>query len=684
MPKYQRLLGLWLILTGLSFFIGLALALALDTRLSEDWLLRVTLWGSLMAPSLICLLLGWWLEWRLFGPLRRLGVLFSRWSAHPDAPTDYPPEGWLSSLQEDIQRIRLGWQQDRVALKTAHFEGAKQAARIKFELEAVIQVLQVPLLLYDQHQRLLLFNPAAEAFFQQQAGLGLGRQLKELLPASSLADALHHLPKDGSARQLLIPHQQRWYLCDVRRVLASRGEVLITLEDATEQQDEQRWRQPLASLLPALRGHAANLATAAEVFMHDSANQDLKPELITRLQQGIHQDSQALSQCIQELGQVFEKLYLHQGRLRDTWSNDLWAALCPSLKEQGIQLTPIGIPLWLKADTPSLLALLHQLMRLLHASDLSRSADYEVEMQLGNQRVYLDLIWQGEALSLDQLNRWAEVTLHDDPLAPRLGDLLRRHSSDWWSLQDTQRAGHARLRLPLPSASRVYPPSQISPPRPEFHDFSIADLPAPQANLAACPLNQLNLLVFDTETTGLDLRGQDRVISLGACRILNGRLLAQESFDQKINPERPIPASSTQIHGLTDADVAQSPPMAVVLPRFMDYIGDAVLVAHNAAFDLLALETAATALHLQIQRPVLDTLLLSRALDPDQEQHSLDALAERYGLRFPPGTRHTALGDARVTAELLLLFLPRLEARGIITLAQALALQNSVQQQVAP
>lgn len=682
MPKYQRLLGLWLALTGLSCFIGLALALWLDPRLSGDAQLRIVLWASLLSPGLMCLVAGLWLEKRLFSPLRRLGVLFNRWSAHPDAPHDYPPEGWLSGLHEDMQRIRLGWQQDRLALKTAHFEGAKQAARIKFELEAVIQVLQVPLLLYDQHQRLLLFNPAAEAFFQQQAGLGLGRQLKELLPSPSLEDALHHLPKDGSARQLLIPHQQRWYLCDLRRVLASRGEVLLTLEDATEQQDDQRWRQPLASLLPALRGHAANLATAAEVFMHEGASRDLKPELVTRLQEGIHQDSQALSQCIQELGQVFEKLYLHQGRLRDTWSNDLWSALCPSLKEQGIALTPIGIPLWFKADTPSLLALLHQLMRLLDHSGLSPAADYEVEMQLGNQRVYLDLLWQGEAVSLDQLNRWAEATLHDDPLAPRLGDLLRRHSSDWWSLPDHQQAGRARLRLPLPSASRVYPPNPVSLARPEFHDFSIADLPAPQADLAACPLNQLNLLIFDTETTGLDLRGGDRVISLGACRILNGRLLAQESFDQKVNPERPIPASSTLIHGLTDADVAHSPPMAVVLPRFVDYIGDAVLVAHNAAFDLLALETAASSLNLQIQRPVLDTLLLSRALDPDQEQHSLDALAERYGLRFPPGTRHTALGDARVTAELFLVFLPRLEARGIVTLAQALALQNAAQQQV--
>lgn len=78
---------------------------------------------------------------------------------------------------------------------------------------------------------------------------------------------------------------------------------------------------------------------------------------------------------------------------------------------------------------------------------------------------------------------------------------------------------------------------------------------------------------------------------------------------------------------------------------------------------------------------MLDTLLLSRALDPSLEDHGLDALAERFALTFPPGSRHTALGDAQVTAELLLALLPRLRARGVKTLGDALALQRSVEQE---
>ncbi|CAM3709989.1 Exonuclease domain-containing protein [Halomonas casei] len=179
------------------------------------------------------------------------------------------------------------------------------------------------------------------------------------------------------------------------------------------------------------------------------------------------------------------------------------------------------------------------------------------------------------------------------------------------------------------------------------------------------------MVAFDTETTGLELRRGDTVISLGACRVVNARLLASETFDQKVDPQRPIPPASTAIHGLVDADVAGAPLLDVVLTRFRDYVGEAVLLAHNAAFDLLAISQQGVAFDI----PVIDTLLISRALDEALVGHDLDSLAQRYGLTFPPDTRHTALGDARVTAKLWLALLPRLEARSIDTLEQLLALQ---------
>ena len=672
MPPRQRLLGFWLALTGASFFIGLFAALWLSSQAELALSAQLLLWCLGLAPSLLLLGLGYPLELRLFRPLRHLQIQLARLVANPDAKSDYPPEGWLAPLQPDLDRLRQGWRQDRAQLNEAKIQGAKEAARIRQELEALLQVLQVPLLLCDRHQRLLLFNPAAETLFADNPALGLGRRLDELLKAPSLMDALQNLPKDGSARQLLLPYQKYWLHCDLRRVLASQGEALITLEDATEhQRSDQRWRQPLSSLLPALRGHAANLATAGEVLSSGTIN----PDLNQRLQTAIHQDSQALSHLIHDLGQLLEKVNLDQGRLTDTWSNDLWLALAPSLEQQQFTLTPLGIPVWLKADSPSLLALLQRL--LIELNQATGEKQFEAEVQLGNKRVYLDLIWQGNALPLNLLQDWQELPVSDEELAPKLGDLLRRHSSDWWSLADDG-GQKARLRLPLPAATRVYPPAPQIEARPEFHDFSIADLPPPSLTLGQLRLDQLEMIVFDTETTGLELRKGDRVISIGACRLVKGRLLAQETFDQKVNPGRSIPPASTKIHGLTDADVAQSPPLAVVLPRFRKFVGSGILVAHNAAFDLLAISLEAEQLGLNFTMPVLDTLLLSRGLDPGLEGHGLDALAERFDLSFPPGTRHTALGDARVTAELLLALLPRLEARGISTLEQALDLQRQV------
>ena len=673
MPARDKLLSIWLLLSGVTLFAGLFCAAWLDSQVqSSNTLVRIVIWCVCLSTAGILSLLGLLLEAKLMRPLRHLQVQVARMAANPDAQDDYPPEGWLATLQPDLNHLRKGWRQDRGLLTDARIQGAKDAARIRQELEALLQVLKLPLLLCDHHQRLLLFNPAAEALFAGNPALGLGRRLQELLPAPSLIDALHNLPKDGSTRQLLLPHRNRWYLCDLRRVGASQGKALLMLEDTTErQQSDTRWRKPLSTLLPALRGHAANLATAGEVL----SNGGTTAELNQRLQLAMQEDSQALSSLISELAQLLETLHLDQGQLSDTWSNDLWQALTPSLAQLGVSLTPIGIPLWLRADTPSLLGLLQKVIQLLQQT--TKETAFEAEIQLGNNRVYLDLIWQGKPLHLKQLQEWNELPLANEEMSPKLGDILRRHSSDWWSLADTDQK-FARLRMPLPAATRVYPPLPTLEARPEFHDFSIADLPPPTSELGELALNQLELVVFDTETTGLELRKGDKIISMGACRIVNGRLLAQEVFDQKVNPGRTIPPASTKIHGLVDADVEKSPPISIVLPRFREFVGNGVLVAHNAAFDLLAVTLEGDETGIEFTMPVLDTLLLSRGLDENLEGHSLDALAKRFQLTFPPNTRHTALGDARVTAELLLALLPRLEARGINTLQAALELQNKV------
>jgi len=153
-------------------------------------------------------------------------------------------------------------------------------------------------------------------------------------------------------------------------------------------------------------------------------------------------------------------------------------------------------------------------------------------------------------------------------------------------------------------------------------------------------------------------------------RVVNGRVLKGEVFETLVNPRRPPSRESVKVHGIEPRLLVGEPPIEQVLPAFRRFCEDTVLVAHNAAFDMRFLELKEAASGVRFDLPVLDTLLLSAVLHPAQADHSLEAIAERLGV--PVIGRHTALGDALVTAEIFVRLVPLLAERGIVTLAQAL------------
>ena len=213
--------------------------------------------------------------------------------------------------------------------------------------------------------------------------------------------------------------------------------------------------------------------------------------------------------------------------------------------------------------------------------------------------------------------------------------------------------------------------------RPEFYDFSVFDRGRP-ASQSTCPLDDLCFVVFDTETTGLRPSKGDEIVQISAVRIVNHVVLENEVFDCLVNPGFPIPKSSIRFHGITDDMVASAPPAAEALRRFHAFTDGAVLVAHNAAFDMKFLKLKEKECAITFDHPVLDTLLLSFVLQPNHSAHTLDAIATRFGVEIPLGARHTALGDARATAEIFLRMLDSLPHQGIATLDDAIYACNQV------
>jgi DNA polymerase III subunit epsilon len=160
----------------------------------------------------------------------------------------------------------------------------------------------------------------------------------------------------------------------------------------------------------------------------------------------------------------------------------------------------------------------------------------------------------------------------------------------------------------------------------------------------------LREIVFDTETTGLDPNGGDRLIELGCVEIVN-RIPTGREFHRYMNPERDISAEAIAVHGLTVEFLKDKPLFRDIADEFLSFIGDAPLVAHNATFDLNFINAELG----RVPRPLLpaariiDTLALSRRRHP-AGPHSLDALCKRYGIDLSQRTKHGALLDSMLLA----------------------------------
>jgi DNA polymerase-3 subunit epsilon len=160
-------------------------------------------------------------------------------------------------------------------------------------------------------------------------------------------------------------------------------------------------------------------------------------------------------------------------------------------------------------------------------------------------------------------------------------------------------------------------------------------------------------VVLDTETTGLSPAMGDRVVEIGCVELIN-HIPTGRHFHAYINPERDVPEEAFRVHGLTDEFLADKPKFAAVAEKFLDFVGDATLIIHNAAFDIgflnfeLEKQQRAT-----LRNEIIDTVMLARDVHPGARV-SLDALCKHYGVDNSRRTLHGALLDSEILAEVYL------------------------------
>ena len=182
--------------------------------------------------------------------------------------------------------------------------------------------------------------------------------------------------------------------------------------------------------------------------------------------------------------------------------------------------------------------------------------------------------------------------------------------------------------------------------------------------------------IIDTETTGLEVRSGDKIISFAGVKVKSFKLL-DAIFDQLIDPERDVPTSSSKIHGIYQKDIVGKPKIREIEHDISNFISNCTIVGHNIQFDQDFVETIIPYSELALKfklNPILDTFSLAISLFPDLESHELSDLCKTFKIK--PEIRHTALGDSMMTANLFVILAREAQERGAKSVYDLIKIMN--------
>ena len=189
-------------------------------------------------------------------------------------------------------------------------------------------------------------------------------------------------------------------------------------------------------------------------------------------------------------------------------------------------------------------------------------------------------------------------------------------------------------------------------------------------------LAQETFCIIDTETTGLEVRSGDKIISFAGVKVKSFKLL-DAIFDQLIDPERDVPSSSSKIHGIYQKDIVGKPKIREIEHDISNFISNCTIVGHNIQFDQDFVETIIPYSELALKfklNPILDTFSLAISLFPDLESHELSDLCKTFKIK--PEIRHTALGDSIMTANLFVILAREAQERGAKSVYDLIKIMN--------
>lgn len=676
-----------LIATGAIVALGAGFTLALS-RLGDDALPTLVLAFGAAGFAITGMALWVWLQFdeNMAKPILAIGHDV-RAAVHGGARRAASPSAgrYLGFLSPAVAEVTGELAAARAKTEERIAEATAAAEDQRARLETVLRDLQEGVLICNLDHEILLYNQRAVEVLHETGEVGLGRPLFGLVAGEPFRFVLDRLQRrfqedryddhpDGLTAVTTTTTRIGGQTLKAHVALMLDGEAaealgyVVAFDDATEEIEAAARRDgALHAVADQLRRRIANLSSLTEVALVHAPAADR-----SELEATLALERDALGRELDALDES------RRDALANPWpTSPIYAStLIAILGDRVVDVCAVntsGLPpeIWVRCDGATMIGVLAQVLERLARSGATQQV--LVDMRASAGRVMVDFVWSGTRLEDGRLAGWLEESLGAGFGHLSGKDVLDRHRTDLWCVE----RGHDEhaLRLPLPRAEPAgRKPRKVAPTlsaRPEFYDFDLFGRRERTA-FAEAPLKELTYVVFDTETTGLEPQRDDEIVQIGGVRIVNGRILKSEAYDRLVNPGRRIPPASTRIHGIGDADVALAEPLLPAIGRFHAYAGGAVLVAHNAAFDMSFLTKHKREIDVAFTQPVLDTVLLAAHVFGPGAKLTLDALAERFGVRLPERDRHTALGDALATAEVFLKLVALLEAEGTATLGDAL------------